>query len=195
MIRRTCRGFTLLELLLVIGIIAILATVVFVSLNLPGRFEDAKINQATSVASSLKVAIQLYFNDMGFYPPDVNRGGDPGFTQSMPYFPDGHSGSLGIQDGHLPSNWEDLVAQNWRGSYLAEWPDNTPWGGEYDYNYWGDGGTRYGCEVPAGVYVGIQGDYSNNNTIPSSAEQKMMDLGYDADGCVNGETQLFLIKF
>lgn len=188
-------GFTLLEIIIVFAIIAILAAVILVSLNLPGRLQQAKVLETISDASALKVAPQLYFQDMGFYPPDVNRGADPGFTQSLPYFPDGHVGSLGTNCSHCPSNWQQIVAQNWRGPYLVKWPVSTYWGGKYDYNYWGSGTTRYGCYVPAGIYAGVQGNYSNQNTIPASAEQELISKGYDGDGCINGESQLILIKF
>lgn len=188
-------SFTLIEILIVIGIVAILATVVLVSLNLPGRFQQSKVTQAISDASALKAATQLYFADMGFYPPDVNRGVDPGFTRSLPYRPDGSSGAMGINCNHCPSNWQTIVAQKWRGPYLVSWPIVTPWGGKYDYNYWGSPATRYGCIVPAGIYAGVQGDYNNRNTIPSSAEQDLINKRYDGDSCLNGESQLILIKF
>lgn len=194
------KSFTLLEILIVTAIIAILAAAVLVSLNLSRRFLQARVTEAIADASALKVATQLYFNDLGFYPPDVNRGADPGFTQPLPYFPDGHEGDLGTNCSHCPQNWQDLVSQKWRGPYLANWPMTTPWGGKYDYNYWGAGTTRYGCDVAAGIYAGIQGDYNNQNTLPPEAEQELLGTGvttivYDGDGCENGEAQLILIRF
>jgi len=192
---RAKTGFTLIEILIVVVIIATLATVTIVSLNIPARFQQTKINAAMADASALKAATQLYFADMGFYPPDVNRGVDPGFTQPLPNRPDGSSGDMGIICYNCPANWQTIVAQKWRGPYLVTWPASTPWGGKYDYNYWRDGQTRYGCVVPPGIYAGIQGDYDNNNTVPQSAEQEMTSRGYDADGCVNGEVELILIKF
>lgn len=187
------QGFTLVEILVVVAIIGILSTLIFVAVF--NHFRKAKVTRATVDASALKIATQLYFGDIGFYPPDVGRGADPGFTQQLPYFPDGHSGSTDTNCSHCPSNWEDIVAQNWNGPYLEEWPVTTPWGGKYDYNYWGSDASRYGCTVSAGIYAGVQGDYDNNNTIPQAAEQELIDRGYDGDGCINGESQLILIRF
>jgi prepilin-type N-terminal cleavage/methylation domain-containing protein len=191
--KRTSRCFTLVEVLIVVGIIGVLAAVAFVSVS--GAIRDAKITQATQNAEKLKVATELYFRDLGFYPPDTNRGADPGFTQPLPYFPDGHTGTELSSDAHCPEDWEDIVASQWKGPYLPEWPIETPWGGKYDYNYWASGGGRYGCTVPPGIYMGIQRDYSEQGPIPSSIEQQMLDLGYDKDGCLNSEAQLLLIKF
>jgi prepilin-type N-terminal cleavage/methylation domain-containing protein len=187
------QGFTLVEILVVIGIIGILSTLIFAAVF--NHFRKAKITRAIADASVLKIATQLYFKDMGFYPPDVVMGVDPGFTQQLPYFPDGHLGSTGINCSHCPSGWEDIIAQNWRGPYLGEWPVTTPWGGKYDYNYWGSDTSRYECIVPAGIYAGVQEDYDNNNTIPQAAEQELIDRGYDSDNCINGESQLVLVRF
>ena len=43
-----------------------------------------------------------------------------------------------------------------------------------------------------GVYLAVEGDYSNNFTIPSDAEQIMITKQVDADGCLNGEVQMLL---
>ena len=190
-VRRRPRSFTLIEVLIAIGITAILSAIIFVAVS--GAIEKAQTTQATQNAEKLRDATELYFRDMGFYPPDTNRGADPGFTQSLPYYPDKEDPALYV-DSHCPSGWQSIVANQWKGPYLAKWPTETPWGGKYDYNYWGSGGGRYGCTVPPGIYMGIQRDYDNQNPIPSSVEQKLLDLGYDADGCLNGEAQLLLIK-
>lgn len=186
------KGYTLIEILVVIAIIGILSATSFVAVS--GAIEKARITQATQNAEKLKAATVLYFRDLGFYPPDTNRGADPGFTQPLPYFPDGHQGTEISSDTHCPPDWRDIVAQEWKGPYLPQWPTLTPWGGKYDFNYWGSGGGRYGCTVPPGVYMGIQRDYNDQNPIPPASEQKMLDSGYDKDGCLNGEAQLLLVK-
>ncbi|PIS22574.1 hypothetical protein COT50_01165, partial [candidate division WWE3 bacterium CG08_land_8_20_14_0_20_41_10] len=63
-----------------------------------------------------------------------------------------------------------------------------------DYNYWPVGANRYGCTISPGVYIGVQGDYTDQNTIPASAEQDMIDKNLDSDNCLNGESQMLLIK-
>ena len=145
----------------------------------------ANVATAVSKQDSLKQAVMLYYADMGFYPPDVNRGWDPGFVRSMPWNPDtgtpnppaGAYTAPGTNCSHCPVNWIALVTARWTGPYLAEWPRFTPWMGKFDYNYWGTGAVRFGCTVSPGVYVGVQGDYMNNHTINLTAEQKMVNRG------------------
>jgi prepilin-type N-terminal cleavage/methylation domain-containing protein len=57
------KGFTLIEILLVIGIIAVLATVVVVALDPVTRFEDARNSRRLSDIQSILSAVQQYIVD------------------------------------------------------------------------------------------------------------------------------------
>lgn len=66
------QGFTLVELLVVISIIGILATLVTANLNSArSRARDA---QRKSDARSVATALRLYFNDKGVYPASDSSG-------------------------------------------------------------------------------------------------------------------------
>lgn len=192
------KGFTLVELLVVIAIIGILASIILSSLQ--AAREAANVAVAGRQQRLMITAIELYFDDMGFYSPDVNRGWDPGFVRALPWNPDEEAGepppggfaSPETNCDHCPSNWQDVVNASWNGPYMPAWPRFTPWKGKYDYNYWGSGASRYGCTLPPGIYVGVQGDYNKENTIPESSEEKMIEKGFDAEQCVNGESQMLL---
>ncbi len=189
--RKKQKGFTLVEILVAIAIIGLLNSIAFVTLN--RAREKARVAQAGSISRILAMATEFYYDDMGFYPPDVNRGWDPGFLQPLPFNPD--TGQSTIPScGHCPPDWVNLVQANWRGPYLNSWPKLTPWKGKYDYNYWEAGAIRYGCVLLPGIYTGVQGDYSNQNTIPAYAEQLMINQRYDIDDCINGESQMILVK-
>lgn len=188
---RSAKGFTLIELLVTIAIIGLLASVVVVSLN--ASRSSAKVAQAASNQKQFMLALQLYYSDVGFYPPDVNRGWDPGFSHALPYNPD-----TGLTDApscdHCPSDWAEQAQAKWQGPYIIQFPNSTPWNGKYDYNYWSAGAIRYGCSVPSGIYFGVQADYADENPLPAEAEQKMIDMGLDHDGCLNGETEMLMMK-
>jgi prepilin-type N-terminal cleavage/methylation domain-containing protein len=205
----TQKGFTIIELVVVIAIIAVLAGIIIA--NTSGVLENAKVSAAGSVQREMSKAVELYYADMGFYPPDVNRGWDPGLTSSpncfdndscgLPWSPDapgsGNYSDSGVSSsnnaGWLPSNWMDVIITNWKGPYLAQWPQNTPWGGKYDYNYWSlDTVRANGCPSIAGIYMGVEGNYANSaGDIPASAEVKMAEHGFDTN-CPNGEAQMLL---
>ncbi len=66
-------GFTLIEILLVIGIIAVLATVVIVALDPVTRFEDARNSRRLSDIQNIQNAIQQYAVDnKGVFPPRLD---------------------------------------------------------------------------------------------------------------------------
>lgn len=184
-------GFTLIELLVVISIIGLLSSIIFASLR--GAREKAKAAHVMSTAYALKQASELYYSQMGFYPPDVGRGWDPGFIKPLPWNPD--TGATAIPAcAYCPPNWDSIVQARWDGPYLPQWPQTTPWNGKYDFNYWPVGAERYGCSVPPGAYIGVQRDYADENPISAAAEQTMLDLHADFDGCLNGESQVILFR-
>lgn len=73
--RKTINGFTIVELLIVIVVIAILAAISIVAYN--GIQERARFAAMRSDLSSLNKAIQLYYADKGSYPvtPPGTTGG------------------------------------------------------------------------------------------------------------------------
>lgn len=67
------KGFTLIEILLVIGIIAVLATVVIVALDPAKRFKDARDSRRFSDMQSILSAVQQYIVDnKGVLPAGVD---------------------------------------------------------------------------------------------------------------------------
>lgn len=70
---RSTKGFTLLEILLTIGIIAVLATVVMVSLDPVTRFQDARDSRRLSDIQSILSAVHQYVIDnQGSYPTGLD---------------------------------------------------------------------------------------------------------------------------
>ena len=76
------RGFTLIELLVVIAVIGILASVILASLN--SARVKARDARRKSDIKQISTAIEMYYNDHGFYPPGNNIAGTNQFCMSTP---------------------------------------------------------------------------------------------------------------
>jgi prepilin-type N-terminal cleavage/methylation domain-containing protein len=86
------RAFTLVELLVVMGIIAILAGVVVVSVGAAIRY--AKRTKTNAVAAQLQTAVQNYYVEYGVYPTQ------PGYPSAA---------GDAYYDGNAPGGWVDLM--------------------------------------------------------------------------------------
>lgn len=106
--RRRNLGFTLLEMIIVVAIIAILATVVVV--NTSGRVEEARISKVKADLDGLETALNMYKLDNFSYPST---------EQGLK--------ALAQRPGGAPE------ARNWRtGGYVKRLP-NDPWDRPYQY--------------------------------------------------------------
>ncbi len=100
-------GFSLIELLLVLVILAVLATVVVPKFT--KRSEQARITAAQTDISNMEVALDAFEIDTGRYP--TNTEGLSALTEE-------------------PSN-----VIGWRGPYLKRKSPKDPWGNDYIYRY------------------------------------------------------------
>ena len=106
---RNARGFTLVEIMLVVIIIAVLAAMVVP--RFAGRTEQAKIARAKSDVSAIGLALDLYELDLGKYP------------NSLP--------ELIAKDP--PSGFGQESKAQWNGPYLKKGLPKDPWNREYQY--------------------------------------------------------------
>ena len=102
---RTTQGFTLVELLLVLGILATLAAIVYPSLA--GRSEQGKVGAAKLQISNIEEALDLYETENGNFPKNLN--------------------ALQEQPGDAP-NWKGpylkkgIPLDPWGNAYIYEYP-------------------------------------------------------------------------
>ena len=103
-VRRAQQGFTLVEMLLVLVILATLAAIVYPKVM--GRSEQARVTAAQTQIANFKTALDSFEVDNGYYPKGKN----------------------GLND--LITQPRDAVS--WHGPYLESIPKD-PWGNEYLY--------------------------------------------------------------
>ena len=134
---RVKRGFTLIEMLVVILILSILAALIVP--KLVGKADDAKLAAAKSDISTLSSALEQYRLDNANYPS--------------------------TDDGLMALRVRPSDANNWKGPYLEKDIPNDPWGNQYVYQQPGPSGedfliSSYGAD-------GAPGGDGNNADITS----------------------------
>lgn len=105
---RRDRGFTLLEILIVVVILGILAALIVP--NIMGRPDQARVVAARNDVHTLVSALKLYRLDNGVY-PSTDQG-----LKALVQKP---------TSGDIPSNWKS-------GGYIEHLPKD-PWGHDYQY--------------------------------------------------------------
>ena len=137
-LRESESGFTLIELMVVILIIGLLATIVVQ--NLKGATDKAKRIKAQADISALKTALDRYYLDNGSYPSSDQ--GLPALVSAP-------------QNGKVPADYPP-------GGYIERIP-NDPWGNTYVYQSDGDNYVlkSYGAD-------GVEGGTGKNADIDGS---------------------------
>ena len=107
-VRREARGFTLIEVLVVIAILGILAAIVVP--RIMDRPDEAKRIAAKADINAIVQVLKIYRLDNGFYP--TSDQGLAALVQRPTTNP-------------APANWK-------QGGYLDRLPKD-PWGGDYQY--------------------------------------------------------------
>ena len=129
---RSNRGFTLLEIIVVVAIIAILAA--YIAPKVAGRVDDARISKAKSDIRVLESSLELYKLDNFVY-PSSEQGLDALVTK-----PSGET------------------AKNWReGGYIKKL-NKDPWGNDYQYQFPGSNGEFDVYSLGADAKVGGDGE-------------------------------------
>jgi len=99
------QGFTLVEMLLVLVILATLAAIVYPKVM--GRSKEAKVTAAQTQIASFRTALDAFEVDNGYYPKGRN--------------------------GMMDLIQQPRDATSWHGPYLDQIPKD-PWGNEYIYD-------------------------------------------------------------
>jgi general secretion pathway protein G len=120
-IGRATSGFTLIEILLVVVIIGLLASIVTVSI--PKHLESARLNKARADIQGIGVAIQSYYMNEGRYPPSLaalSEGDDPYLERGVPRDPWQGDYQYTYPGSHRPYRY-DLQTTTPEGRVIANW--------------------------------------------------------------------------
>lgn len=151
------RGFTLIEILIVIGIIGILSQVVITSVNVAR--DKAEVTTAVAELDGLRKAMEIQYDDTKLYSNTAN-------TLCRTIVPPDNEISLNDANAGLVAN--GLGWTGWNGPYVSDAVD--PWGSPYylDEDYDCTAATR-GCkdetvsDISVIVSCGLDRDMSGDN--------------------------------
>jgi len=129
---RNNRGFTLLEIIVVVAIIAILAS--YIAPKIAGRVDDARISKAKSDIRVLESSLELYKLDNFLYPSNEQ----------------GLEALVNRPAGEAARNWRD-------GGYIKKLTKD-PWGNDYRYAYPGANGEFDVYTLGADAAAGGEGE-------------------------------------
>ncbi|OQX52656.1 MAG: hypothetical protein B5M48_04820 [Candidatus Omnitrophica bacterium 4484_213] len=155
------KGFTLIELIVVIAIIGILAAII--APNAFKAIEKAKISATIEDYRSIKTAAMSFYADTGTWPAD---GCEEAFTAN--------------------DNCASGTYSGWDGPYLEKWPTLAKWGGAYTFEKQTDNVAPY---ANAWGGNGIEKRFVRITSVPETAAQKISTaLDGDAAGDAAADT-------
>lgn len=73
--RKNCKGFSLVELLIVIAVVGVLSTIIIIAINPVTMLRRARDAQRKSDLRQIASALERYYVDKGRYPPYRNQSG------------------------------------------------------------------------------------------------------------------------
>ncbi len=129
--RRRARGFTLVELLLVLIILALIGGLVLP--NIIGRAEGAKVRAASSQIDRLSMAVETYYMDTNSFPDTLDQLVE-------------NSGGVGGWNG--PYVKKSILKDPWNREYVYQYPGEK---GQFDITSLGADGQPGGEDTNADI--------------------------------------------
>jgi prepilin-type N-terminal cleavage/methylation domain-containing protein len=147
------RGFTLVELLIIIAIIGILATIV--TTNVTSARQAARIVKAKADTKAIYNAIAMFQNDTGEWPGHKTADQIQASTPNNEICDDECAFRFSDAQAGLTAN--DGLYSNWQGPYLSASQLIDAWGNEYFFDTDYDLDPAPGDQGQYGVVIGSYG--------------------------------------
>jgi len=129
------KGFTLIELMVVIGIIAILTAIAVP--NITKQLRKARVAQAEGQIAQIESALAMYNAELGTYPQDFEDDHkfqyDAGWDSYPPYTQDANGEDKDEWVRCLTQRVQDDITGEIYGPYLPKGVPLDPWKNEYQY--------------------------------------------------------------
>ncbi|MCA9398026.1 type II secretion system protein [candidate division WWE3 bacterium] len=191
-LKKLSAGFSFIEVLVAVMVLSVISTVVSMSINSSGsRGQAAEVIRFKKL---IEEATDLYLLDSGFYPPEVPKGCDPGFSSKLPDYPDKEitCESTTFSPEFQPSNWQSSLSDSWLGPYIDEWPKFSPWDGKYDYDFIPNGLDSGDYCLEPGAYLTLTTNYIDAKPVPEDVEEYLQKENLDVDNTVDGIVHFLL---
>ncbi|MEK7551591.1 MAG: type II secretion system protein GspG [Patescibacteria group bacterium] len=157
-LKLSIKGFTLVELILVVGIIAILFTVAFMVLNPLGQFQKANDTKRKSDLAQIQRALESYYQDNERYPRTT---GAPSYCLQ-----------------HIVSPWPYYCGNSNWSPYMNLVPKDPKSSNRYVYYVSSDGQSYY---IYANLERGMKDPQACNSD--GTACDRLTTLGISATAC------------